>query len=126
MDYYESNFPDVLSSNPEGLKKAIAGLQKAYSQNVFPFMKVTSAVYPDHIGHKETLGCFRCHNNNHLSESGKTISMDCNLCHVIKAQGVPGAMQSVSVFDTLEFVHPTDIEDAWKEMVCSDCHAGLY
>jgi hypothetical protein len=30
------------------------------------------------------------------------------------------------VFDTLEFVHPVDIENAWVEMACSDCHAALY
>jgi len=126
MEYYETNSPEVIVSNPEGLKTAIAGLQKAYSQNVFPYMKVSSSVYPDHIGHKETLGCFRCHNDNHVSSTGKTISKDCNLCHVIKAQGIPGAMQHVSVFDTLEFVHPVDIDNAWMESACSDCHSALY
>ncbi len=125
-DYYTSNFPEVITDNPEGLQQAIAGLQKAYSQNVFPYMKVTSDRYPDHIGHKETLGCFRCHDDNHISSTGKTISRDCNLCHVIKAQGTIGAMQSVSVFDTLEFVHPVDIDNAWKEAACSDCHSALY
>jgi hypothetical protein len=89
-------------------------------------MKDPSSVYPDYIGHKETLGCFRCHSENHVSASGKTISKDCNLCHVIKAQGLPGQIQAVSVFDTLEFVHPVDIENAWVEMACSDCHAALY
>jgi hypothetical protein len=125
-DYYTNNYPEVITNNPEGLKKAIAGLQKVYSQNVFPYMKVTSSAYPDHIGHKETLGCFRCHDDQHLSASGKAISKDCNLCHVIKAQGIQGSMKSVSVLDTLEFEHPVDIDNAWKESVCSDCHAALY
>jgi hypothetical protein len=125
-DYYTNNYPEVIAKNPEGIEKAIAGLQKAYSQNVFPFMKVTSSAYPDHIGHKETLGCFRCHDENHVSKEGKTISKDCNLCHVIKAQGTPGLMQSVTTFDTLNFVHPVDIDNAWKETACSDCHSALY
>lgn len=125
-DYYTNNFPEIISNNPEGVKQAIAGLQKAYSQNVFPYMKVTSAAYPDHIGHKETLGCFRCHDDNHISASGKVISKDCNLCHVIKAQGIPGSIQSVSILDTLNFQHPVDIDNAWKEMNCSDCHTSLY
>jgi hypothetical protein len=125
-EYYATNHPEILASNTDGIKKAIEGLQTVYSQNVFPYMKVTSSVYPDHIGHKETLGCFRCHDDNHLSAEGKVISKDCNLCHVIKAQGVPGKMQSVAVFDTLEFVHPVDIDNAWKESVCSDCHSALY
>jgi uncharacterized membrane protein len=126
MDYYSSNYPEVITGNPEGLKKAITGLQKAYSQNVFPYMKVVSSAYPDHIGHKETLGCFRCHDDKHLTKEGKSISKDCNLCHVIKAQGTPGSMQSVSIFDTLEFVHPVDIDNAWKETACSECHSALY
>jgi hypothetical protein len=125
-DYYTSNYPEVIAANPDGIKQAIAGLQKAYSQNVFPFMKVSSSVYPDHIGHKETLGCFRCHDNSHISKEGKTISNDCNLCHVIKAQGTPGAMQAVTIMDTLDFVHPIDIDNAWKETACSDCHSALY
>lgn len=126
ISYYSQNFPEVTETFAQELKQAITGLQKAYTQNVFPYMKVTSSVYPDHIGHKETLGCFRCHDNNHLSASGESISMDCNLCHVIKAQGKTGYIQSVSVYDTLEFVHPVDIDNAWHEMFCSDCHAALY
>jgi hypothetical protein len=124
-DYYTTNYPEVIAKNPEGLKKAISGLQKAYSQNVFPYMKVTSSAYPDHIGHKETMGCFRCHDDNHLSSTGEKISRDCNLCHVIKAQGIPGAMQAVTAFDTLNFVHP-DGDESWKEMSCSECHSALY
>ncbi len=125
-DYYANNYPEVLDENPDAIKKAITGLQKAYSQNVFPYMRVTSSAYPDHIGHKETLGCFRCHDDNHFSEAGKTISKDCNLCHVIKAQGIPGSMQSVSIMDTLNFVHPVDIDNAWQDMTCSECHSALY
>jgi hypothetical protein len=126
MDYYTNNFPEVIAEKSKELEKAIAGLQKAYSQNVFPYMKVSSAAYPDHIGHKETLGCFRCHDDNHLSKEGKVISKDCNLCHVIKAQGIPGSMQSVTTFDTLNFTHPVDIDNAWKESACSECHSALY
>jgi hypothetical protein len=32
-----------------------------YSRNVFPEMKVTWGAYPNHIGHTDFTGCFRCH-----------------------------------------------------------------
>lgn len=126
IDFYKLKYPDVLEGKKNLLDSAIAGLQLVYSQNIFPEMKVRYDVYPDHIGHKETNGCFRCHDNNHISKEGKTISKDCNLCHEIKAQGTPGSMQITTIFDTLQFVHPVDIGDAWKESMCSECHQTLY
>ncbi len=46
------------------LIKSVAALQKAYSQNTFAAMKVSYDVYPNHIGHLEVEGCFRCHNDD--------------------------------------------------------------
>ena len=126
LDYYKLENPEVLKEKPELLEQAIISLQKVYTQNIFPFMKVRWEAYPDHIGHKETNGCFRCHDDKHISEKGKVITKNCNLCHEIKAQGIPGAMQTGSIFDTLDFVHPVDIGDAWKENLCSECHMNLY
>ncbi len=126
MDFYKTKYPQVIEERSVLLEKAISGLKKVYSQNIFPEMKVMYDVYPDHIGHKETNGCFRCHDNNHISENGKIITKDCNLCHEIKAQGIPGSMQTTSILDAIEFVHPVDIGDAWKEYMCSECHTYLY
>jgi hypothetical protein len=52
--------------------------------------------------------------------------MDCNLCHTIIAQGVPDTIQSGSIYQALEFVHPDDPDQNWKEGLCSECHADLY
>ena len=95
-------------------------------QNVFPEMGVKWSVHPNHLGHLETIGCDRCHNDLHKSESGKVISRDCNLCHNIVAQGPDSAMQISSSFKPLEFKHPVDIKDEWKTKLCSECHAKLY
>jgi RNase P subunit RPR2 len=27
--------------------------------------------------------------------------------------------------ESLEFKHPVDIGEAWKETLCTDCHTGL-
>lgn len=47
---------------------------------------------PTYIGHLESNGCFRCHNDKFKAPNGKVISKDCNLCHTIVAQGVTGVI----------------------------------
>jgi nitrate/TMAO reductase-like tetraheme cytochrome c subunit len=105
------------------LTSSIQGVQKAYSLNIFPVMKVTWNDYPDHIGHLNTPGCFRCHDGQHVSSEGRVISKECALCHSITAQGKSGAIVYSSAGESLPFVHPEDIGDGWQEALCSDCHS---
>ena len=44
-------------------------------------MKVTWGTYPNNIGHTDFPGCFRCHDGNHTSASGSSVTQDCNACH---------------------------------------------
>jgi hypothetical protein len=124
--YYKTSYAGFFEKNSDRINSSIASIQSEYGQNTFPSMKVTYLAYPDHIGHMETNGCFRCHNNTFKSDKGRIISKDCNLCHSIVGQGKPGAMQMTNVRESLAFVHPVDISDAWKEMNCSDCHKTPY
>lgn len=124
--YYEFMYEDIVADSPELIDQAIAGIQEEFQLNVFPEMQVRWDVYQNHIGHLEFEGCFRCHDDRHMSNQGQTISMDCDLCHSIVAQGVPDTLQIGSIYNTLEFVHPNDPNAAWKEDLCSDCHKELY
>jgi hypothetical protein len=124
--YYKSNYSSFFEKNTDIISSSIESIQKGFSQNTFPSMKVTYAAYPEHIGHMETNGCFRCHNDSFRSENGRVISKDCNLCHSIVGQGKSGAMQLTNVRESLAFIHPVDINDAWKEMNCSECHKIPY
>jgi len=126
INYYKSFLPDYYLANEALIDRSVEGLQKAFSQNTFPAMKVTYDVYPDHIGHLEVEGCFRCHNDSFKSETGRTITKDCNLCHTIIGQGKPGRMRYTGINETIEFEHPVDIGTAWKEANCSECHRYLY
>ena len=121
-EFYADNYPEIDKSLVD---KAVKGLQAEFAKNIFPEMKVRWDAYPNHIGHVEFKGCFRCHNDNHMSEEGRLITKDCNSCHVITAQGTPGSMEMAVNEKPLEFKHPTDIEEAWMEMLCVDCHTGL-
>lgn len=126
MDFYRSNYSTIVDEQPALLDKAIEGLMLGYSENIFPEMKASWDVYPIHIGHIEFNGCFRCHNGNHESADNKVISRDCDLCHSILAQGSADNYETTTIENSLEFKHPVDIDEAWKEMACSDCHRYLY
>jgi hypothetical protein len=125
--YYSENYSELSTAKPELIQQAIKGIQDTYQKNIFPEMKVNWKAYPNHIGHLEFNGCFRCHNDKHTTSTGRVIKQDCNLCHSIVAQGTPGNMQVVSGIDqSLEFVHQDDPDQAWKGNLCSDCHSDLY
>jgi hypothetical protein len=116
----------VFESENDKIQQAIAGLSKIYFKNIFPEMQVRWDAYPNHIGHLEFNGCFRCHNDELMSEEGDTISKDCNLCHAIIAQGPEESMQIAKVGESLSYVNPGDIEEEdWQESLCIDCHTGL-
>ena len=125
ISFYQEEYPDLANSNPNLIRNAIQNLQSAYRRNIFPEMKVRWSVHPNNIGHVEFNGCFRCHDGNHIRADGKAISRECNLCHLINAQGPASKMQTATFGKSLPFKHPVDIEGAWKESLCTDCHTGL-
>ena len=49
-------------------------------------MNVTWGIYKSNLGHKNESGCFRCHGKLQEEKTGRVISSDCNLCHVILAE----------------------------------------
>jgi nitrate/TMAO reductase-like tetraheme cytochrome c subunit len=125
-NYYKSDYPEFYAENRNIIDSSIEAIQTGFSQNTFPAMKVTYDRYPDHIGHLETEGCFRCHNNSFVSESGRVISRDCDLCHTIVGQGKSGMMAYTNIKESLEFLHPVEIDNMWMDTNCSECHKYLY
>lgn len=126
LNYYKTEQPEAYAKNADRINKAIPAMLAEYDKNVFPFMKVESSKYLDHIGHLESNGCFRCHSGTHKTASGETISRNCDMCHSFLAQGPTGKVQTVPLGNSMEFVHPVDIRGKWKTALCSDCHRVLY
>ena len=120
-EYYRDNFPAVASSKKAAIDSAIMHIQEIYSRNYFPEMKVSWKRFPDNLGHLYYLGCFRCHDGKHVSDDGKVLSRECNTCHTILAQQFEKDTLRISL-GGIEYKHPVDIGDAWKETNCSDCH----
>jgi NapC/NirT cytochrome c family protein len=76
---------DFYRSGPrDQVDRAVAGVQDIYRRNVFPSMNVTFGSYPNNIGHIDSPGCFRCHDDDHKSKDGRKIGQDCETCHAIE------------------------------------------
>jgi hypothetical protein len=121
--YYQSNYPAFTRTNAPLVAQAVGEVQTVYTHNFFPGMKVSWRVYPNNIGHMDSDGCFRCHDGQHFSASGKPISHDCRACHDIIAQGTGKALSTISPRG-LPFKHPEDIGGMWRDYKCSFCHDG--
>ncbi|MBD3218620.1 MAG: cytochrome C [candidate division Zixibacteria bacterium] len=123
--HYDANYPQIVRDNSRLIDQAVRGLQEAFGENIFPRMKVRWSAFPNHIGHMEFEGCFRCHDGQHVTTDDQPISRDCNLCHNINAQGTDDNLQMATLDNPLEFEHPVDIGGAWEMMLCTECHTGL-
>ena len=62
-----------------------AAVQQIYAANVYPGMNITWGTYPNNIGHQAFSGCFRCHDDQHKTKSGESITQDCSACHELLA-----------------------------------------
>lgn len=119
--YYQENYPDVLTTRKAELDRAIKTSQEIFRTTRFPEMKVDWRTHPNNVGHFYASGCFRCHDDQHVSADGKKISKDCQICHSLLGQAEAGvALVEAAKSD---FQHPIDLGDL-REANCSDCHTG--
>jgi nitrate/TMAO reductase-like tetraheme cytochrome c subunit len=84
-DFYRTQHPEVLAQQAALVNQAGQELVALYSQNVFPFMNVTWGTHPNHIGHQDYPGCFRCHDGDHVAKDSTSITQDCSACHNLLA-----------------------------------------
>ena len=82
---YRRNYPNISESKFTQIDKAAQGIAEIYQRNIHPAMKVTWGSYPNHIGHQNSEGCFRCHNKNMQDAEGHEINNECTVCHSILA-----------------------------------------
>ncbi len=90
--------------------------------------------FPNHTGHSDTPGCFRCHNGKHFNEAGEVIRLQCTLCHgmpeVTRENGkgsVPSLLpakageQQPEGHQRPNFMrtHADDVEES-----CEECHGA--
>lgn len=128
LDFYGKHHPEVLKARKSDIEKAINAVNAVYDRSVFPEMNVDWRTYPSHIGHRYWPGCFRCHDGQHVTKTGKVLANDCSsTCHTMP---VRGSLTSLGVAG--EKSH--DNWHAWdwspeyvqikahQTLICSDCH----
>ncbi len=107
MGTYARRFRAETLGLQEELDQAVAALQAIHRRNIHPRMNVTWNVYPDHSGHRNDGGCFRCHNADMVDSYGDPIGYDCTLCHSILAYDSPQPFQ---------YLLPVEEEDPNRRM----------
>ena len=83
-DFYRSQYRDSYMTKRQDVEKAVQAVASVYRRNVFPEMNVQFGTYPNNIGHMDSPGCFRCHDDNHKTADGKKIPQECDSCHAIQ------------------------------------------
>ncbi len=84
-DFYEKSYPEVSKTRSTQIDGAVKMVQEIYMSNVFPELGVQWGTHPNFLGHQETLGCLRCHDGEHVTDSGEKISKSCDRCHATLA-----------------------------------------
>ena len=84
-NYYRASYPDVYNHKHALIEQSAENIAKIYLRNIFPNMKMNWGVHPNHVGHNDSPGCFRCHDGLHTSADGRTITNDCAACHNLLA-----------------------------------------
>jgi nitrate/TMAO reductase-like tetraheme cytochrome c subunit len=126
--YYRENYPDYYAANTDKITSAINLLTQLYSENTYPDQKLDWETHPDNIGHRDSAGCFRCHDGKHFDKQGVAIRLECNLCHSIPQIVKPGEIEPMLPLTTgLE--PPSHLDSTWisrhhNELneTCSACH----
>jgi hypothetical protein len=122
--FYEEEEPEVVEGQEKELRTAIRAVQNLYRANIFPEMKVDWSAYPDNIGHRDWPGCFRCHNEDMVSEEGSPVFEDCDGCHRILWQGDGDEPAMSAPGEAQPFLHPEDGEAMEEFSDCTECHTG--
>jgi nitrate/TMAO reductase-like tetraheme cytochrome c subunit len=126
--YYQTYYPDFFAENEERVQAAIAALQQAYRQSVFPNQNSDWNSHPNNIGHRDSPGCFRCHDGKHLNDQQEAIRLECNLCHSIPV--VAGPQDFVTDIEISRGTEPqSHLNPNWISLhnsafdaTCANCH----
>ncbi len=107
QDIYAADHPDDLAALREALSETAVELAAILERNVFPGMAIEWGTYASLLSHHDLdgelvpRGCFRCHDEEHISDEGDAVSQDCDLCHAVLA----------------EREHPEDLPDFLADLV---------
>jgi len=126
---YRTAYPTLYPSYAAELEQAAQVLPELYRLSAFPEYGVSGESYPDHTGHEDGTGCFRCHDGKHLSADGQRVTRNCTACH-----GIPQLKLAADPVPSAPFLPPpqpaSHQASDWinqhgklKDESCAHCHA---
>jgi hypothetical protein len=116
-EFYQTNYKDVYSQKQASIKGAVTEVQRIFQTFFFPEMKTDWQTHPNNIGHLYFSGCFRCHDGEHVSNTGKVITNNCNVCHTV----IFDTANPAASVKTGSFQHPVDL-GSLADRKCEFCH----
>jgi hypothetical protein len=125
--FYTEKYPDVAVARASDIGKLADALQTIYDGSVFPDMKVSWKTYPSNLGHRNSAGCFRCHDGKHFSPDGKVLISECKACHTMPQRG-PQTGMGEAMTSTEKDWHPWQTPEKHlavekhKDILCHECH----
>lgn len=115
--FYRTNYSVLYEQKPVEVRAAITETQRIFKTYFFPEMKTNWETHPHNIGHFYSSGCFRCHDGEHVSNTGRVIRNDCNICHTVLSDSANPVPASISPI----FKHPVDL-GGLADRKCETCH----
>ena len=128
---YSERYPEAAAEYGAELEEAQAVAGELVQRLVFAEPGVTWRDFPDRSGHKDFAGCFRCHNGKHLSETGESIRLHCNICHtiplVVQAGDRPPQMPVASIEEPASHRATSFMADHRFQAseACAACHGPI-
>jgi hypothetical protein len=127
-DYYRTSYPDFYAQNSDHIAKAVDLIQQLYQNNTYSEQELDWETHPNNIGHRDSPGCFRCHDGQHFDSTGTAVRLECNLCHSIPQVVLPGEIEPTLPLTT--GIEPSShFDSTWSarhfsqyDATCSDCH----
>jgi nitrate/TMAO reductase-like tetraheme cytochrome c subunit len=115
--FYRTNYDALYNQKGDVVKQAISETQRIYKTYFFPEMKTNWETHPNNIGHLYSSGCFRCHDGEHVSNTGKVIRNDCNICHRVLSDSERPSKEP----KTIPVQHPVEL-GGLEGRKCESCH----
>jgi nitrate/TMAO reductase-like tetraheme cytochrome c subunit len=132
----------IAEAAPKGEQKPeVKKAEDAFAKTMLDILKLsefeakdlTWKSFPNHVGHKDFAGCFRCHDGKHFNEKGEAIRLQCTLCHdlpqVVREDGARSVPSTVAPGLTPPSSHnePNFMHDhrSKVDQSCTMCHGPL-
>ena len=125
---YQSNLPQEYTDNKTQIDGVADTLWAYYQTANFMDQKMDWNTHPDNIQHRDSPGCFRCHDGKHLTTENEAVRLECNLCHSVPV--ISGPEDFVTNIEVSTGVEPDNHKntnwismhhDAYDES-CQACH----